>query len=243
MNRPSPPKGVIFDLGDVLLTWSANTSTKIPAKMMRDILSSPTWAEYERGSIEKGTCYNQVAKDLSIAASEVTEAFSQARDSLRPNDTMVSFIHDIKSKTRGAIKIFAMSNMSKEDFASISNKTIDWSIFDRIFISGHAGMRKPDLVFYRYVLQKIKLSPEETVFIDDKPENILAARSLGIPSVVFDDVTTVVHTLRTILYDPVGMAFQFLYRQAQRFDSITDTGVDVPDNFALLLILEGMQDQ
>ena len=243
MSPRSPPKGVIFDLGDVLLTWSPETSTSISAKMMGSILSSSTWMKYERGLVDQDTCYHQIAQDLSIPASEVAEAFSQARDSLRPNNTMVSLIHDLKAKSQGTTKIIAMSNMAKEDFASISTKMMDWSLFDQIFISGHAGMRKPDLEFYRHVLREIELSPEEVIFIDDRQENILAARSLDIESILFDNDVAVVRALRTILYDPIRMAFQYLYNHAQHFDSITDTGVDVPDNFAQLLVLECMQDQ
>ena len=238
----NPPKGIIFDLGDVLFTWSPNTSTTIPAKMMRSMLSSTIWMKYECGDIEQDACYYQIAQHFSVPAFEVAEAFSQARDSLQPNYDMVSFIRDFKQQSQGAIEIYAMSNISKEDWAVLSTKMPDWSIFNQVFTSGHAGMRKPDPEFYRHVLQEIRLSPEETLFIDDKMENVLAAKSLGIDSLVFDNNVTVLHALRTILHDPVGRAFQYLHRHAQHFDSITETGVDVPNNFAQLLILDAMQD-
>ena len=242
MGPRSTPKGVIFDLGNVLFTWSSETSTNIPAKMIRNIVSSPIWMRYECGLIEQNTCYRQIAQQYSIQASVVAEAFSQVRDSLKSNNAMISFIHDLKAKSQGAVKIFAMSNVAKEDYAVFSSKIADWSIFNHIFTSGHAGMRKPNLDFYRHVLREVELSPEETLFIDDKMENVMAARSLGIDSILFDSNVTVVNTLRTILYDPLGVAFQYLHRHAQQFDSITDTGINVPDNFARLLILETMQD-
>ena len=243
MRPHNPPKGVIFDLGDVLFTWSPDTSTRIPAKTMRSMLTSTIWMKYECGYLEQDACYHQIAQHFSVPPFEVAEAFSQARDSLQPNYPMVSFIHDLKQQSQGAIEIYAMSNISKEDWAVLSTKIPDWSIFNQVFTSGHAGMRKPDPEFYRHVLQEIKLSPEETFFIDDKVENVLAAKSLGIDSLVFDSNDTVLHALRTILHDPVGKAYQYLYRDAQHFDSTTDTGVCVPDNFAQLLILDAMQDR
>lgn len=85
------------------------------------------------------------------------------------------------------MNVYAMSNVSKEDYAVLSTKLADWSVFNRVFTSGHAGMRKPDLSFYRHVLEETGLAPEEAVFIDDKMANVLAARSLGITSIVFDD--------------------------------------------------------
>ncbi len=199
--------------------------------------------KYECGYLEQDACYHQIAQHFSVPPFEVAEAFSQARDSLQPNYAMVSFIHDLKQQSQGEIEIYAMSNISKEDWAVLSTKIPDWSIFNQVFTSGYAGMRKPDPEFYRHVLQEINLSPEETLFVDDKMENVLAARSLGIDSLVFDNDVTVLHALRTILHNPVGKAFQYLNRHAQHFDSITDTGVDVPENFAQLLILDAMQDQ
>ena len=203
MTLQTPPKGVIFDLGDVLFTWSPNTTTTIPAKMMKSIVSSAIWFEYECGRIEQDMCYHQVAQQISVPATEVAEAFSQAKDSLQPNNAMVSFIHALKEASGGALKVYAMSNISKEDYAVLSQKMADWSVFDRVFTSGHAGMRKPDLSFYRHVLDEIKLAPEEAVFIDDKVENVLAAKSLGVIGVVFDDNSTVTCTLREIFDDPV----------------------------------------
>ena len=243
MRPNSSPKGIIFDLGDVLFTWSPNTSTIIPARMLKSILSSSIWRQYECGFLNQNTCYHHIAQHFTISASEIAEAFSQARDSLQPNPTLVSFIRDLKEQSQGTIKTFAMSNVSREDYAILSTKMTDWSIFDQVFTSGHVGKRKPDLEFYRHVLQKINMAPEETLFLDDKVENVLAARSLGITGIVFDQNDTAVHALTTALRDPVGRAFQYLRRHAQRFDSITDTDIDVPDNSAQLLILDAMQDQ
>ena len=238
----TPPKGIIFDLGDVLFTWSPDTTTSLPAKTIREIISSAIWMEYETGRIEQDACYHQVAHNLSISALEVAEAFSQARNSLQPNNAMLSFIHELKEASRGAVKVYAMSNISKEDYAVLSTKMADWSVFNRVFTSGHAGMRKPDFSFYHHVLEETKLAPEEAIFVDDRMENVLAARSLGIKSLVFDHNSTVTRTLSNIFDDPVRKGYEYLYRNAKRFDSITDSGVVVPENFAQLLILDATHD-
>ena len=237
------PKAVIFDLGDVLFTWSPTTTTTIPPKLMHNMLSSAIWNDYDCGRIEEATCYHQIAQKFSIPAPEVAEAFSQARDSLQPNKVMVSFIHDLRKISQTKIEIYAMSNISKEDFAILTTKMADWSIFDRVFTSGHAGMRKPDLGFYHHVLRDINKTPEEVIFIDDKEENVLAAESLGIKGVIFNDTLTVLRTLRSIFDDPVERGYHYLQRNAGQFNSITSSGVQVPDNFAQLLILEATQDR
>ena len=171
--------------------------------MMRSIVSSDIWYEFECGRIDQDTCYNQVAQQFSVSSSEVAEAFRQATDSLQPNNAMVSFIHELKEASRGAVKVYATSNVSKEDYAILSTKMAGWSIFDHVFTSGHAGMRKPDPGFYHHVLKEIEVVPEEAVFIDDKVDNVLVAKSLGMNGIVFDDNSTVTGTLRGIFDDSV----------------------------------------
>ena len=199
--------------------------------------------DYECGRIDQDTCYQQVAQSFSLLASEVAEAFSQARDSLKPNDEMVSLIHELKDEPRKDLEVYAMSNVSKEDYAVLSTKMTDWSVFNRVFTSGRSGIRKPDLSFYRHVLEETKLAPEETVFIDDKTENVPAGESLSINSIVFDDNTSVTRALRSIFENPLERCDQFLRRNAKHFDSITDSGDIVPDNFAQLLIFDATQDR
>ena len=238
MSFQAPVRGIIFDLGDVLFTWSPNTKTTISAETLGVILSSPPWLEYECGHLRQDACYEQIAPEFSIEASQVAKAFSQARESLQPEDTVVHFLKHLRKRT--SIHVYAMSNVAKEDFAALSQK-MDWSLFDRVFTSGAIGMRKPDHNFFRYVLEETHLAPEQVLFVDDKRENVLAAECLGIRGIIFDDST--VHTLQDLLGGPVARAYEYLYRNAKHFDSITDGGVLVQDNFAELLILDATQDQ
>jgi len=44
---------------------------------------------------------------------------------------------------------------------------------------------KPDPRIYRVLLERYGLEPASTLMIDDNPRNIDAARSLGMPTVLF----------------------------------------------------------
>ena len=61
--------------------------------------------------------------------------------------------------------------------------------------------------------------------------------------IVFDDNSAVARVLRNIFDGLLGGGYMYLYRNAKLFDSITDTGAVVSDNFAQLLIVEGTQDR
>jgi putative hydrolase of the HAD superfamily len=54
------------------------------------------------------------------------------------------------------------------------------SLFKKAYFSHEMGVRKPDPEIYRIVLRDSKLVAEETMFIDDNKENIIAANEMGI---------------------------------------------------------------
>ncbi|ROV96135.1 hypothetical protein VSDG_05107 [Cytospora chrysosperma] len=234
----APPRAVIFDLGDVLFTWSASTKSPIPARLLKDIRSTSIWQSYDRGEITRDVCYQLSAERFSLVASDIAEAFAQARGFLQPNPSIVSFLHELNNYP--SIKAYAMSNIGKEDFEDLG-PSIDWSLFDRVFTSSAAGMRKPDPQFYRYVLDQISFTGDEVVFIDDKEENIRAAHSLGIRGYVFEKST--IQILREALERPIARGWGYIYENANQCDSITNSGLAFADNFAKLLIADTLKNK
>ena len=62
-----------------------------------------------------------------------------------------------------------------------------YDIFDAVFASNKIGLSKPHPEFYRYILKKEGIEPEDTIFVDDLEENVSAASKLGITSILFTD--------------------------------------------------------
>ena len=233
---------LILDLGDVLFSWSPHTKTSIPPKTLKAILASPTWADYECGLLSQQVCYARISNEFHIPPSEITEAFNQARDSLQSNDEMLAFVRELKHQSNGRLRVYAMSNISRPDYDYLRTKPADWSLFDKVYTSADAGERKPNLGFYRHVLDDIAADPRSVVFVDDKPENVLSARSFGMRGIVFDDQKRVIQAIRNAIEDPVQRAKSYLQRNAKLHDSVTSNGVTLKENFAQLLILEATCD-
>lgn len=59
------------------------------------------------------------------------------------------------------------------------------TIFDVMVNSARVGLAKPDAEIYHLALELLGRQPDECLFIDDKPRNVIAAEALGIPSIVF----------------------------------------------------------
>jgi putative hydrolase of the HAD superfamily len=61
------------------------------------------------------------------------------------------------------------------------------ALFDAVVISGEVGLRKPDPVIYRLVLDKLAVPAARSVFVDDAPVNVAAAIELGMHGIRHED--------------------------------------------------------
>jgi putative hydrolase of the HAD superfamily len=57
--------------------------------------------------------------------------------------------------------------------------------FKVAFSSCYVGLRKPDAPIYRRALDILGTPPERLLFIDDRPENVAGAESVGMKGVRF----------------------------------------------------------
>ncbi|MFX1502518.1 MAG: HAD family hydrolase, partial [Promethearchaeota archaeon] len=61
-----------------------------------------------------------------------------------------------------------------------------YDIFDNVFLSNEIGFIKPEMAKYKYVLKKLDTKPKKCIFIDDKIQNLVPARELGIIVIRFE---------------------------------------------------------
>ena len=63
----------------------------------------------------------------------------------------------------------------------------DYSFFHQTYASNFMGVSKPSEDFWKIILAAEGFEPEQTVFIDDRKENVAAAGRLGIKSILFEN--------------------------------------------------------
>ncbi|KAI1394185.1 HAD-like protein [Hypoxylon trugodes] len=233
-------KALVFDLGGVLLEWDRRSTTVLSPSQFLTIMNSTAWHDLDRGILTvKDACKN-FSTIINVEPSVIESALDEAQKSLTINAPLVQTIHDIKSQNPD-IKLYVMSNISKEHYKIIRNLDLPWSIFDSIFASGVEGMRKPDLCFFRHVIKHTGVDASQTVMIDDTVENICAARSLGMYGILVDDEASKTGTtLLNLLQDPLPRAQAFLESNARNHHCVVENHKDVvlKDNFAQLMIWE-----
>lgn len=115
---------------------------------------------------------------------------------LKLDDKLADLISQLKNR---GFKTVLLSNGNAsfferkiyQDYPKFKN------LFEEIVISSLVKMVKPDPEIYLYTLQKINLSPEETMFIDDNKVNVDAAINLGIHGFVYTEVKTFIEHLKS----------------------------------------------
>ncbi|EDR07797.1 uncharacterized protein LACBIDRAFT_297963 [Laccaria bicolor S238N-H82] len=117
---------------------------------------------------------------------------------------MVELIRELKLGRR----VNAMSNISAPDWEVLRTKGADWDIFDGVFTSAAAGKRKPNLDYYRHILKVTGADPKHTIVIDDKLENLVTARSLGIATILYGTFENTERALRNLCSNPISSVYE-----------------------------------
>lgn len=100
----------------------------------------------------------------SVTATQVHKAVLGARKAVQFNHVLADVIRELKHAAGGRLRVFVMSNISQPDYADVkSEKSMVWDLFDEFYASWSAGM-KPDMGFYKLVLNETKADPLRTVF-------------------------------------------------------------------------------
>ena len=97
-------------------------------------------------------------------------------------DGMDKLIYKLK---KDGYRIYLLSNISRY-FAENSKKIEIFKEFNGLVFSGEIGIAKPERDIFKYILDKYCLNPEETIFVDDKEQNVDMAEKMGINSLLFD---------------------------------------------------------
>lgn len=71
-------------------------------------------------------------------------------------------------------------------------------LFDTIVLSGQIGFGKPDIRIYLLTAERLGLTPEECVFVDDMISNVHGAVRAGMVGVHHTDVDTTLYELNAL---------------------------------------------
>lgn len=197
----TPIRALIFDLGNVLLNYDAHKAARRFAracnvsllKVWLHFFTSPTEKAYTRGEISTYEFYRHAKRALDFPV---------------PYRTFRHYWNDIFTENAGMDSLLArlarryplylISNTNRMHFEHVKRKFKILRHFKRTFPSHELGHRKPDREIYEKVLKRIRLAPEETVFIDDHPKFVRGARRVGMHALRFRSRAGLLRDLRRL---------------------------------------------
>lgn len=78
-------------------------------------------------------------------------------------------------------------------------ESFDVDYLDDLIISAEIHKIKPNVDFYKYLLDKYKINSKELLFIDDNKENVDSAKNIGISTIKVEKDTNIIQEIDIIL--------------------------------------------
>lgn len=78
-------------------------------------------------------------------------------------------------------------------------ESFDVDYLDDLIISAEIHKIKPNVDFYKYLLDKYKINSKELLFIDDNKENVDSAKNIGISTIKVEKDTDIIEEIDLIL--------------------------------------------
>ena len=182
---------ILFDLGGVVITIDQDQAVrrfkeiglKDAEKRLDPYTQSGIFGDLEAGAITAEQFRDELSK---LVGRELT--FQECRYAWtgyckevpqRNLETLLKLREQgyrivLLSNTNPYMMDWALSNDFDGDGHSLNY------YFDELYMSFQVKLMKPNDLFYRHVLRKEKLFPQECLFVDDGPRNVAAASQIGI---------------------------------------------------------------
>ena len=188
MTHSSSISTLFLDIGGVMLTngWDRNIRTRAADKfgLDKDEMNERhhlTFDTYEEGKLSLDEYLNRVVfyQERSFSREEF-KAFMYAQS--QPFPEMIELMRALKSKH--GLQVAAVSNEGRE-LTVYRVQQFQLGTFIDFFVSScFVHYRKPDADIYRIALDIAQVSPEQVVYIDDRPMFVEVAQSLKIRGII-----------------------------------------------------------
>jgi putative hydrolase of the HAD superfamily len=96
-----------------------------------------------------------------------------------------SILGIIGALRRSGVYCALASNQQSHRASHMSEQLAYREVFDREFYSCHLGHMKPSPDYFHEIVRLARLSPAQTLFIDDRTDNVEAARQAGLQAAQF----------------------------------------------------------
>ncbi|MCS7052940.1 MAG: HAD family phosphatase [Ignavibacterium sp.] len=191
---------VVFDLGQVILPFTydnfINSLNQRKSGLGDEFIKKYNQnyhihRDFERGKISEQDFIDLMLNwlDNKLTASEFCEGWSNI---FSVNEKVVSLLPKLKEK----YKLYLLSNTNSIHRKYGYNHYEFLREFDKIFLSYEIGYVKPEIEIYKAVEKYSGLPADRLIFIDDIPDYVNAAKSLGWDGINFTNYENLMEELK-----------------------------------------------
>lgn len=184
-------KNVIFDIGDVLVhfRWKqvmidlGFSETEI-ALLYKALFESRWWNEWDRGVIPEEEIMRHMKEEGKGLETQMGRFFEHKGELVIQYPYVEAWMQSLKQQ---GMKLYLLSNYPMSLFELHAKNTFTFLPYvDGKVVSGYVKHVKPEPEIYTILLNTYGLKPEECVFLDDRADNVEAARKMGIHGILFE---------------------------------------------------------
>lgn len=182
---------VLFDYG-LVLTGPPDPSARAAMRRVLGVedplVQAAYWRyrdAYDRGKLSGVEYWHAVAGDVGQTLDAESLAELIAADNAlwtQPNQPMIDWAARLQ---RAGITTGILSNIGDAMEAGVRNRFAWLDEFAHHTFSHRLGIAKPDAAIYLHAAKGLGVAAEEILFVDDRLENIQAARGVGMMAVQY----------------------------------------------------------
>lgn len=196
-------KNIIFDIGNVLIDFHWDKTMRelgIPEDAIKhlgeNMINHKLWSHMDKNDIPEGELVQRF-KEISPQYSEyIDRFFSNMENVVSDFPESADWLKELKQR---GYKIYLLSNYPERMFKMHSKRYGFMPYVDGKVVSYECKMIKPDEGIYRLLCEKYDIIPEESVFLDDRKENVEASVRLGFNGILVGNQKEARKTLDELL--------------------------------------------
>jgi epoxide hydrolase-like predicted phosphatase len=148
----------------------------------------PDWHLLEKGQLDVTTYFERVVEKAPAVLGRPIDmdAYGRFWRTAAPGVHWM-VVHKMRELKASGLRIGLLTNNVKEFGDNWRAMFPLEELCDDVVDSSHVGMRKPEREIYELTCARLKVTPGDTVFIDDNADNIAAARAYGMHTVHFGE--------------------------------------------------------
>lgn len=188
-------RNIILDVGKVLVEWEPEKamqklgfSEAVVEAVAKATVASADWNESDRALLDD-------AKQVAYFVEKAPEYEKEIRlfwDNIGLAISQYSYTKTwIQEMKAAGYHIYILSNYARWTYQHTKEQLSFLKDVDGALFSFEVHQIKPEPEIYQSLFEKFHLIPEECFFLDDRLENIEAAKSQGMDGMVFTDYEAV----------------------------------------------------